>query len=175
MTRSQRLLSLIVAAAIAVGALVLLSGGEDPTDTASTPTASETVTRPPAEARPTPTATPIQAEAEPREDATATPTPAPREAVTRPQAEAGATPRPQPPLLTAGQPRTLRFEEGETIAFRVRSDAPEEVHVHGYDRYVDIPAGRTRTVRFDASLTGIFEVELHGSGAEIGRLRVEPR
>ena len=149
MTRAQRLLSLLVAAAIAVGALVLLSGGEDQTDTAGTPTGT-----------PAPDASPARPEAEPRTtEPTATPTPAPT---------------PAPPLLTAAAPRTLRFTEGERIAFRVRSDTPDEVHVHGYDRIVALPAGRTRTVRFEATVTGIFEVELHGSGAKIGRLRVEP-
>lgn len=155
MTRPQRLLSLAFAAVIAVVALVLISGGGDPTDTASTPTETPT---PSATAAP-PVADPQPSDTETTPPADATPTP---------------TPRPRPPLLTAGSPRTLRFAEGETIRFRVRSATAEEVHVHGYDRYADIPAGRTRTLAFEASITGIFEVELHGSGTEIGRLRVEP-
>ena len=47
--------------------------------------------------------------------------------------------------------------------------------MHGYDRYVDLPAGKTVTESFKASITGIFEIELHGSGEQIAELRVDPR
>ena len=38
-----------------------------------------------------------------------------------------------------------------------------------------MPAGETVTESFKASITGIFEIELHGSGEQIGELRVDPR
>lgn len=139
----ERLIPLLVAAVIAVGAVVLFSSSgadEEPEQAASTATA-----------------TPADEEAEPA----STPTPSPT-----------ATPR--PPLLTAENTRTLRFEEGDRIRFRVRADGPEEVHVHGYDIERPIPAGETVTLSFEADLVGIFEVELHGSGAPLGELRVEP-
>jgi hypothetical protein len=102
----------------------------------------------------TPTATPGA-----EETPTATPTP---------------TPRPQPPLLTAGRVRELAYTEGDTIRFRVRSDAPEEIHVHCYDITRDVPPGRTISVSFEADITGICEVEFHNSGESIAELRVEP-
>jgi hypothetical protein len=61
------------------------------------------------------------------------------------------------------------------VRFRVRSPAAEEIHVHGYDRYLDVPAGKTVNVSFKADITGIFEVELHGSGEPIAQLKVEPK
>lgn len=85
------------------------------------------------------------------------------------------TPTPKPPLLQAGEVTKLRFTEGETVRFRARSAEAEEIHVHGYDRYVDLPAGETVTESFEASITGIFEVELHGSGEPIAELRVDPK
>jgi hypothetical protein len=85
-----------------------------------------------------------------------------------------ATPKP-PPLLTAGKVSELKFTEGETIRFRVRSDAPEEIHVHCYDITRDVPAGRTITVSFKATITGICETEFHNSGEVIAELRVEPK
>jgi hypothetical protein len=149
MTRNQRLGFLAIAAVIAVAAVVLLSGGGD--DSADTgEQAAQTAT---------PTATEAGGGATP--EATETPTPT-------------ATPRPKPPLLQAGSERELTFEEGETVRFRVRSDTDEEIHVHGYDRYVDVPAGKTVNVSFKASITGIFEIELHGSGEQIASLKVEP-
>ncbi len=150
MTRNQRLGFLAIAAAIAAVAIVLFAstGPDETAEDADTAAQQQTAT---------PTATSEQQEASPQE--TETPTP---------------TPRPQPPLLTADNVRTIRFTEGETVRFRVRSDAAEEIHIHGYDRYVEVPAGRTVDVAFKAGITGIFEVELHGSGEVIGQLKVEP-
>ena len=85
------------------------------------------------------------------------------------------TPKPEPPLLQAGKVTKLRFTEGDTVRFRVRSDGPEEVHVHGYDMMKDIGPARPITVSFKATITGIFEVEFEDSGEQIAELRVDPR
>jgi hypothetical protein len=151
-SRNQRLSYLGVAAAIAVVALVMLAAGSGPDETAEdadTQAARQTAT---------PSAT-----AEGGSTSSATPEPTPT-----------ATPRPRPPLLRAGEATRLRFTEGETVRFRARSEGHEEIHVHGYDRYVDLPAGETVDVDFEAGITGIFEVELHGSGETIAQLRVDP-
>lgn len=95
-------------------------------------------------------------------------------ATTDGSAEPTATPKPQPPLLRAGRERALTFEEGETVRFRVLSDEPEEIHVHGYDISKELPAGKTVTVSFKADLTGIFEIELHGAGTLLAQLKVVP-
>jgi hypothetical protein len=155
MSRNQRLSFLGIAAVIAVAAVIVLagSGGSDETEQDSANTA--------ATATATATATP-SAEGGQEEESTPTPTPTP-------------TPKPQPPLLTAGKVTKLRFDEGETVRFRARSPKAEEIHVHGYDRYVDLPAGKTVTESFEADITGIFEIELHGSGEVIGELRVDPK
>ena len=153
MTRSQRLVPLALAAAVALLAVLLLTGGAgddaEPGSTSARPTATATPT-------PTPAGTREPQELEPR----STPSP---------------TARPQPPLLSPGRERTLTFTQGERVRFRVRTDGPEEIHVHGYDIERPVPAGETVTVAFEASIAGIFEVELHGSGAPLGRLRIEPR
>jgi hypothetical protein len=146
MSRGQRFTFLAIAVVIAVVAFVVLA------DTSEDDGGSQTA----ATATPTATETAAPAEAEPAETATPTPTPKP------------------PPLLTAGNARELTFTEGERIRFRVRSDVPEEIHVHCYDITREVPAGRTITVSFEASITGICEVELHNSGEQIASLRVEP-
>jgi hypothetical protein len=94
-------------------------------------------------------------------DATATPT-------------ATATPKPQPPLLQAGKVKTLTYNEGDTVRFRVRSDKAEEVHIHGYDIKKELEPNQTETVSFKASITGIFEIEFEGSATQIAELKVEP-
>jgi hypothetical protein len=105
--------------------------------------------------------------------ATATPsaTAEPQEA--SPQETATPTPEP-PPLLRAGKVTKLKATEGETVRFRVRSDTDEEIHVHAYDIEREVPAGKTITVSFKATITGIVEIEFHGSEEQIGELTVEP-
>ena len=101
-------------------------------------------------------------------DATATPTPSTSEATATP------TPKPKPPLLRAGKEPTLSFDQGDTVRFRVRHGEAEEVHVHGYDIKKDLAANETANVSFEASIPGIFEIELEHSGTPLGRLKVEP-
>jgi FtsP/CotA-like multicopper oxidase with cupredoxin domain len=111
------------------------------------------------------------------------PSPTSATATATPTAEAGEdtptptpTPTPEPPpLLTAGKVTELEATEGETVRFRVRSDSPEEVHVHGYDISKDIEPGQTATMSFKATITGIFEIEFEESGTQIGELKVEPK
>jgi len=149
MTRNQRFGFLAIAAAIAIVAVVVLaSGGSEPdAETAEAPTATPTssVTRAPSEASPQDTATPTP---------TATPEPA--------------------PLLTGEEPTALTFSEGETVRFRVRSGADEEVHVHGYDITKDVKAGETASFSFKAEITGIFEIEFEQSGTLLAQLKVVP-
>jgi hypothetical protein len=139
-----------IAVVIAVVAVILIAGsGDDDTDTeqtAATPTATPTETAAPQEASPQDTPTP-------------TPTP---------------TPEPKPPLLQSGKVTRLDYKKDDTARFRVRSDQDEEIHVHGYDIEKEVPGGETVTVSFKATIEGIFEIEFHSSGEQIGELRVEP-
>ena len=61
---------------------------------------------------------------------------------------------------------------GEKVVLRVTSDVAEEIHVHGYDLYADIPAGGTGEVAFTADLAGAWEIELHEAGRPMFQLRV---
>ena len=84
-----------------------------------------------------------------------------------------ATAKP-PPLLQAGKPTALTYQQGDTVRFRVRSDTAEEVHIHGYDIKKDLEPNKTETVSFKATITGIFEIEFEGSATQIAELKVEP-
>ena len=151
MSRNQRLTFLGIAAAIAVVAISVLTvgGGSDDNAEASANTSAQQ------------TATPT---AEKTEEAAATETPTPT-----------PTPKPQPPLLQAGKVTKLRYDEGETVRFRVRHPEAEEVHVHGYNIAKDLEPNQTVAVSFPASITGIFEIELEHSGEQIAELRVDPK
>ena len=146
MSRAQRLSFLAVAVVIAVVAVVILvSSGNDEEEAGTGAQATATAT-------PTPGA---DTTAEPTE----TPTP---------------TPTPETPLVTPGKVTDLRFKQGDTVRFRVRSDVADEVHVHGYDLMKDVEPGQTITFSFPATITGIFEIELENAGEQIAQLRVDP-
>ena len=146
MTRAQRLTFLAIALVIAVVAVVLLASGGDDDEPATTSTDA------------TPTATPT-----PTAEGTVEETPTPT-----------STPQPQAPLLTPGKVTNLRFEQGDTVRFRVRADVTDHVHVHGYDLMKDVEPGKTIAFSFPATITGIFEIELEEAGEQIGQLRVDP-
>jgi hypothetical protein len=151
MSRAQRLTFLAIAVAIAVVAVIVLGSGGDEEQTASNTAATATAT----------------ATAEPGADETAAP-----EAT--PEATATPKPKPPPPLLRPGRVTQLRFKQGQTVVFRVRADGPEEIHVHGYDIVKQVGTDPVR-VSFPARLTGIWEIEMHGSGELIAQLRVDPK
>jgi hypothetical protein len=81
-------------------------------------------------------------------------------------------------VIRGGRPvggvRELEYSSGDEIAFRVRSDVADEVHVHGYDLSKDVRAGGSVAFSFAADLEGIFEVELEERGEQIAELRVNP-
>lgn len=60
---------------------------------------------------------------------------------------------------------------GERIVLRISSDVAEQVHVHGYDVYADVPAGGSVDVPLTTTLPGSFEVELHEVGRPLLQLR----
>jgi FtsP/CotA-like multicopper oxidase with cupredoxin domain len=145
MSQRQRFTFLAIAIVIAVIAIVVLAGGSDDENE-------------PGGTAATATATPTETAESPGEESTPTPTP---------------TPKP-PPLLTADRVTKLEATEGETVKFRVRSDEPEEVHVHGYNIAKDIEPGQTVTMSFKADINGIFEIEFEHSHTQIAELKVEP-
>ena len=61
---------------------------------------------------------------------------------------------------------------GARVVLAVTSDAADEVHVHGYDRSVELTPGRRTTLELTADSPGLFEVELHGSGLLLVQLEV---
>lgn len=61
---------------------------------------------------------------------------------------------------------------GRTVEVVVTSDVADEIHLHGYDRSADVPAGGTATLTFTADVPGVFEIELHEQGRELSQLQV---
>ena len=61
---------------------------------------------------------------------------------------------------------------GDTVAIVVTTDAVDQVHVHGYDVYADIGPDAPTTVLVEATVPGVWEVELHDTGTVLLELAV---
>ncbi|WP_435070780.1 hypothetical protein [Amycolatopsis thermoflava] len=95
---------------------------------------------------------------------------------TAPQQQPGAAPEVAVFTVTGSKrtsgPDRVEVAAGRTVTIQVTTDAPDELHVHGYDRTADVVAGQPASVTFTADIPGVFEVELHHSGAALTELRV---
>ncbi len=151
MSRGQRLASLAIAAVIAIVAVVVLRPGSEEADDAHRSTPGERT-----------------------------------QATSKPQSGSGRAERRAP--APEARYETIRFEDGrpvggarditvrsgDTVRLAVRSDRAEEIHIHGYDRYLEVEPGKVVRARFPARLEGVFELEAHSDGTLLANLRVEP-
>jgi hypothetical protein len=62
-------------------------------------------------------------------------------------------------------PPTGRIEvaKGSLVRVTVTSDVADELHVHGYDKTLTLPAGTPASIELRVDRTGLFEVETHAS------------
>lgn len=87
---------------------------------------------------------------------------------------------PEVPLIEIkdGQPvggvQELEFKVGEEVQIDIRSDAADEVHLHGYDLTVPIRAGKPQTLAFEAEIDGGYELESHVTGAPLANISILP-
>ena len=94
--------------------------------------------------------------------------------------ETTAAPRPTSIVVVVKQGRpqggiqrpTVR--KGEQVVLVVRSDAGEQVHLHGYDIERDLVPGKPLRIPFTANLPGRFELELHHPDALLAVIEVRP-
>jgi hypothetical protein len=151
--RARLALALVAVAVLVAAFLVLRGGGSgDDAPTAASPQA------------------PAQADGTTTGSATTPGTATPAEPLTKPAVPVirlrGGSP--------VGGVRHLTVTKGRRIRFDVVSDAPGEVHLHGYDVERELTPGRRARFDLPATLEGRFEVELHGTDAQVARLDVTP-
>jgi hypothetical protein len=101
-------------------------------------------------------------------------------------ASPSAAPPPASPSAPAVVPVDVRVAGGEvqgpgarvevpvgaTVRISVVSDRADELHVHGYDRSLPLVAGTPGVLEVVADVPGVFETELHESGATLPSLEV---
>jgi hypothetical protein len=64
--------------------------------------------------------------------------------------------------------------KGDKVVVVVRTDAGEEVHLHGYDIEKPVTPGTPVRIPFTANLPGRFELELHHPDALLAVIEVKP-
>jgi plastocyanin len=62
---------------------------------------------------------------------------------------------------------------GEHVTLVITSDVADQVHVHGYDLETALSPGQPAEIAFDATIPGVFEVELHEAGTLLLSLQVQ--
>ncbi|MCF6746297.1 hypothetical protein E9529_18875 [Blastococcus sp. KM273128] len=61
---------------------------------------------------------------------------------------------------------------GEPVTVVVTSDVADEAHLHGYDVLAALVPGQPAELAFDATIPGVFELELHDAGTVLLTLQV---
>lgn len=67
---------------------------------------------------------------------------------------------------------TVKAKAGQTVLVTAVSDADEELHIHGYDKELELTPGKAASVTFTANMKGTFEIETHKSGKLVAKLVV---
>lgn len=71
-------------------------------------------------------------------------------------------------------PSELEVNEGDTVIITITTNEEEELHLHGYDRSIDLAPGEAATLTFVADMSGKYPFELERSKTELGTLIVVP-
>jgi plastocyanin len=151
MSRNQRIGLIVAAVVVAVLAFVIASpGGDDDGGNAAQTTATTSTTE---------TGTETTAPAPPKPEAT------------KIDIRGGQL---------VGEPAEIHAKNGDTVVIVVSADAPDDIHLHGYDIEKKVEPGKPVTFRFKANLEGEFEIESHvaedaGRDPLLGTLIVEPK
>jgi hypothetical protein len=73
------------------------------------------------------------------------------------------------------EPAEVAVDEGDQLTLRFTADRPVGLHLHGYDRELEVEPGEAAELSLEATLTGRFEIEDHETGEELGALVVNPQ
>jgi plastocyanin len=150
MTRNQRIGLIVAAVALAVVAFVIASPGGDDDGGKSTQTTPTSDTGGQTNTEPPAPPAPVVARIQIRDD------------------------------KVVGGPTEITATNGDTVVIMVSADAPDDIHLHGYDIEKKVEPGQPARFTFKANAEGEFEIESHvaedaGRDPLVGTLVVEPR
>lgn len=73
--------------------------------------------------------------------------------------------------VSASQP-VVKAKAGQKVLIKATSDVSESLHVHGYDKTLDLKPGKPASLVLMTGQKGLFEVETHESGKLVFKLQV---
>ena len=161
MSRSHRIALVVAAVAVAVVAFVVVQpGGDDEPEGSAATTPAQPDTR-------TDTG---DDSAEPQPTTETEPPSTSQPEITRIDIRGGAV---------RGGAKTIEAVKGDTVRILVTADAPDEIHLHGYEITRDAGPGQPARFLFKADAEGAFEMESHvaadaGLDAVVARVIVAP-
>jgi hypothetical protein len=66
----------------------------------------------------------------------------------------------------------VKVKKGETFTLIATSDKAYEIHIHGYDKKLELTPGQVGTETFVCDQTGTFEVEIEDTSTHLFSLQV---
>lgn len=79
----------------------------------------------------------------------------------------------------SAEPAVLTARQNDHVVVRLSSDKPLQVHLHGYDIEKDVVPNVVTPLRFTATATGRFPIEIHSKGPAkrrpVAYVEVRPR
>lgn len=73
------------------------------------------------------------------------------------------------------EPKVIQVTEGQEVIIKATADVIDEVHLHGYDKSIDVKPGEQVIIQFTANKTGRFPIELEKLKIDIGVIEVYPK
>jgi hypothetical protein len=74
-----------------------------------------------------------------------------------------------------GGPLEVEVTAGDELRIDITTDAPDELHLHSYEVYLDIVPGKTNELVVEnADIEGVIELESHSTGALLAEISVVP-
>jgi hypothetical protein len=71
------------------------------------------------------------------------------------------------------KPAVHQVHLGDQLRLTVTSDKPDEAHLHGYDKEIELQPGKPGTISVKADIPGIFEFETHKSNLQLLQIEVK--
>lgn len=75
----------------------------------------------------------------------------------------------------ASSEKILSVVQGDEVVLEVVSDVADEMHLHGYDLWLDLKPNESISLKFIADKTGRFSFELEHAAVELGAIEVQPK
>lgn len=68
--------------------------------------------------------------------------------------------------------QNVRVQAGQSVLIRGVSDVADSLHLHGYDKSLDLEPGKVAELTFTADVSGVFEIETHEAAKLVAKLTV---